>query len=258
MAWPKKTDEEKRKYYAIKNALTPAEKELISFYELNWHLKNGYVPTIDEVYLHLRKKFPKINHTSVSYYLNRAPVIKALDSRGIPFRAHSQIELTSTQIAVATVLANFADTRSNDEKLDSLGVNSATYYAWLKQEAFQNYVKAQADAAIKNIDPVAKVEFAKKVQEGYWPALKLYIETTGAIESDDAADPKHQMLLLIEIIQRHVKDSATLEAIAKDVDQLMRSRTLEALPGVITGEHWDATSAENDPELIKAQKMLGF
>jgi Helix-turn-helix of insertion element transposase len=240
-------------YKAIKNALTPSEKDLIAFYELKWLLNNGYVPTVEEVVVHLRKKYPNIKHTSVNYYLQRQPVIKALEARGINFRQHSQEELTPTQIAVATVMANFADERSNAEKLDSLGVNSATYYAWMNDPAFKNFVQAMADQNLKHIDPVAKTEYAKKIQEGNWNAIKHYMDVTQSVTGSDMPQSEVLIRMLIEIIQKHVRDPEIILAIANDMKLATANRSLES--ATLRGE---VITSEDDPELEKAQRMIGF
>src|SRR5690348_5013644 len=95
-----------RRYHAIKNTLTPVEKDLIKFYEMQWMLRNR-VPTVEEVTKYLRNKLPNIRQTTVNYHLMRAPVRAALKNRGIPFEQHTQEELTGQQQAVAISVMNF-------------------------------------------------------------------------------------------------------------------------------------------------------
>lgn len=254
MAWVNKAQ-----YKAIKNSLTPAEKELIKIYEIYWMFGNK-VPTTDQVTDKLREKYPRLRKTSVNYYLNRQPVIQALEKRGIPFRQHTQEELTDKQLAVALTLANFADERSNAEKLDELGVNSATYYAWLQDPVFQNHVQMLADRNLKNIDPVAKTEFAKKIQEGEWGALKFYMETTGALVQPQGQDTESLIMAIIEIIQTRVKDPETILAIAQDIKLAAANRTLAfAIEGeTVQASHRLPAAATEDPELERAKKMIGL
>lgn len=269
----------RKQYWAIKTALTRVERELISFYEIKWMFGNK-VPTVDEVVEHLRTHgFENVRQTSVNYYLNRPPVIKALEQRGINFRQHTQNELTDKQQAVIYCLANFADTRSNEEKLDSLGVNSATYYAWLQDPVFQNHMQMLADRNLKNIDPVAKTEFSKKVQEGHWGAIKHYLDTTGALVQPQGQDTETLVRGIIEVIQMHVKDAATIIAIANDIKNVMQNRTLSydmegdtvqvserGLPPAEQVNYSQVTEEEayrhlnnlNDDELARAKKMVGF
>lgn len=235
-------------YFAIKNALTKKEKELIDFYELQWHLRHT-VPTIEEV-------AKQINQTqvSVNYYLQRKQVVKALDDRGIPWRQHSQENLTATQVAAAVTMMNFADTRSNEDKLDQLGINPTTYYAWLNDPQFKNLVENLAEQNLNNIRPTAIGELTKKINAGDWNAVKYYLDVTGAVQSSDAPNTEYLLQVFVEIIQKHVKDPKTIVAIAQDLKLAAANRTLEVVtsPPQITG------SVVEDVELEAAKKQLGI
>ncbi len=260
-----------RKQYAISMTLTSAERELIKIYETFWMLRTE-VPSIEKVVEQMRVKRPNIRQTSVEYYLTRKPVIQALEKRGIPFKQHTQEELTDKQIAVAYCLANFADTRSNKEKLDSLGILPATYFAWLQDPVFQNHVKMLADRSIGYIDPVAKTEFAKKINEGHWGAIKTYMEVTGTLEQPVETDLEVKVRAIIEIIQTHVKDPGTMLNIANDIKKVMQDRqTGYAIEGDTVqiyqrGSIQDSgverielpNHETDDEELAYAKKMVGF
>ena len=239
----------KGQYYAVKNSLSKKEKDLIAFYELQWHLRHN-VPTIEEV-----SKYLKLSQVTVNYYLARQPVIKALEVRGIPFRQHTQEDLTATQIATAITMSNFADTRSNEEKLDQLGIRSATYYAWLNDPQFKNLVQRLAEENLNNINPVAVTELTKKIQAGEWNAIRFYLETTGAIQNNNTAPTEQLLQAFVEVIQKHVKDPEVMYAIAQDLKLAAANRTLEAVipqqPAIT------ADFVENDVELEEAKKKLG-
>lgn len=244
----------KQQYWAIKAALTSAEKELINFYELQWFLRQT-VPTVDEVYQHLRKKFPSIRQTSVNYYLNRQPVRNALTKRGIPFEQHTQDDLTQAQVATAIVMMNFADTRTNTEKLDQLGINASQYAAWLRDPQFKNLIDNLADQNLTNIRPTAIGEFTKKINQGDWNAIKYWLDTTGEMTSSDQPQSEQLLRMIVEIIQKHVKDPETIVAIAQDIKLAAANRTLEVVtqhPAI------EAEYKENDPELELAKRKLGF
>lgn len=249
-------DKQRKQYFAIKNALTNTEKDLISLYELNWHLKQ-YIPTISELHLWMKKKHPSITQVSINYYLNRQPVIKALEQRGIPFRQHTQEELTSTQIAAAITMANFADERTAKEKLDEMGINPQTYYTWLNDPNFQALVEEKANQNLKHIKPTAINEFTRLITQGHWPAIKHYMETTGTLNNNDAPQSEVLIRMIIEIIQKHVKDPETIVAIAQDIKLASANRTLEVAvaPPAITST---ATEVTYDPELEAAKRKVGF
>jgi hypothetical protein len=158
----------RQQYLAIKASITPQEKALVNYYELQWHLRHR-VPTIEEVANHL-----KLSQVTVNYYLQRRVVIKALDDRGIPWKQHSQDELTATQVAAAVTVMNFTDTRSINDKLDQLGINPSQYYAWLNDPQFKNLIDNLSDQNLRNVKPTAVTEFTKLINKGDWQAIKYY------------------------------------------------------------------------------------
>ncbi len=245
----------RQQYLAIKNALTSAEKALIDFYELQWHLKHR-VPTVEEVTEYLRKSRPNLRQTSVNYYLTRQPVKAALKKRGIPFEQHTREELTDQQLAAAVTVMNFADVRSIPEKLDQLGILPSQYYAWLNDPTFRNFVQSLADQNLNNIDPVAKTEFTKKIAQGDWNAVRFYLENTGTLHQNDAPQSEVLLRMIVEIIQKHVKDPEVIIAIAQDIKLAAANRTLE----VVTNTQAPALTnyTESDSELEDARKKLGI
>jgi glutathione peroxidase-family protein len=241
-------DARKRQYWAIKTALTTSEKKLIDFYELQWMLRHN-VPTIEEVAKHLH-----LSQTTVNYYLQRQPVIKALDQRGIPWRQHTQEELTATQVAAAVTIMNFADVRPNTEKLDQLGINPSQYYAWLNDPQFKNLIDNLADQNLRNIRPAAIGEFTKKINQGDWNAVKFWLETTGELTNNDQPQSEQLLKMIVEIIQKHVKDPEIIIAIAQDIKLASANRTLEV---VTTPPQITSSVVEDDVELAEARKKLG-
>lgn len=237
-----------KQYWAIKDSLTSKERQLIDYYELQWIMKS-YVPTIEECATYLKSPQVEIN-----YMHTRRPLIKALEDRGIPWQQHTQIELTSAQVAAAVTVMNFADTRSTEAKLDQLGINPSQYYAWLKDPAFKNLVDSLADQNLTNIRPAAIAEFTKKVNAGDWNAVKFFLETTGEMQNNDLPKSEQLIKMLIEIIQKHVKDPAVIVAIAQDIKLASANRTLEV---AVERPAINSYVVDDDLELEEARKKLG-
>jgi len=235
-----------RKYWAIKESLTKQEKDLIDFYELQWHLRHS-VPTIEELAQRL-----KVKQVAVNYYLQRRPVIKALDDRGIPWRQHSQEDLTATQVAAAITVMNPVDDRPINDKLDQLGILPATYYAWLNDPQFKNLVNNLADQNLTNIRPAAIAEFTKKINGGDWNAIRFWLETTGELNNSDAPQSEQLLKMIVEIIQDEVKDPEVIVRIAQRIKAASQNRTLE----IITPPMIESSVVE-DQELVEARRKLG-
>jgi hypothetical protein len=251
---PKQKGSPRKAYWALKNALSSDEKKIIDYYELEWFLRTR-VPTTSEV-----AERTKLSHVEINHALTRRPVTKALDQRGIPWQQHSQAELTEKQIAAAITVMNFVDKRSFEEKLDQLGILPATYYAWLKDPQFKNFVDGLADDNLRNIRPSAVAEFTKKINNGDWGAIKFWLETTGELNHNEMPASEVLIKMLIEIIQEEVKDPETLGRISQRIISATQNRTLDA-PSFEVREEPKAITAEaleHDEELAKAQKMLGY
>lgn len=241
---------DRRQYYAIKAALIPAEKALIDFYELNWFLSHT-VPTVEEVFIHLRDKGrPNLKQTTVNYYLSRAPVVKALKDRGIPFEQHTQSDLTQAQMAAAITVMNMMDDRPTSEKLDQLGIKPATYYAWLNDPQFKNFLNSLADQNKINVRPAAVAEFTKKINSGDWNAIKFWMENTGELQGQEPPQSEQMLRALIEVLQKHIKDPVIMAAIAQDLILVTSNRTLEVTNYV--------ESEVIDVDLEDAKKKLGI
>lgn len=246
-------------YYKIREGLTATEKELINFYELQWHLRHN-VPTVEQVVNYLnswhqkKNHHHKVTHTAVNYYLQRGPVVRALRDRGIPFEQHTQNDLTQAQVATAITVMNFADTRPLNEKLDQMGINPNQYYAWLNDPQFKNLVENLADQNLRNIKPTAIAEFTKKVNQGDWAAIRYYLDATGTLQDDSQPKSEQLLMMIIEVIQRHVKDPQIMVAIAQDLKNISGNRTLE----VVEEQPAIEAYAVEDPELVEAKRKLGI
>lgn len=258
----------KGQYYIVRAALGATEKEIINFYELEWHLKHR-VPTVEQIKQHIDNWHLKagrktkgqpstVSYTALNYYLNRAPVKKALEDRGIPYLQHTQETLTPTQVAAAVTVMNFADTRPIDLKLDQLGVNPSQYYAWLNDPAFKNMVDSLSEQNLTNVKPTAITEFTKLINKGDWQAIKYYLDVTGTVKSNDAPQSEVLIRMLIEIIQKHVKDPATILAIAEDIKLATANRTLEtAVQPAIESYSSDGNFTDSDISVEDARRQLG-
>lgn len=157
--------------------------------------------------------------------LQRSKLYKdALYERGIEKRKRLSVE----QQACISVMTNFADQRSTDVKLASIGVTPEMYQGWLAHRDFQLELTARADEILPNLNADAMASFAKQVQKGNMTAIKLYFEMTGKAQSQEQVNIRMMLTKTLEAIQSHVKDPAILLALTKDL--LGESATVADIP----------------------------
>lgn len=219
----------------VNRKLRQKEKNYIRYCELYYFARNSKFPSAEEAAKALGYSVAEIN-----YFLKNAKVRKALEDRGLPWQQSGweADNLTPVQIAAAILVSNFADVRTIEEKLDTLGVSPTQYYAWLNDDRFKAFVNRLADRNLENIRPEAVAAFTRRLREGYFPALKFYFEATGQFKQPDVANLEAFVHRVIEAIQRHVKDPQILAAIASDimgaspvaVNNVIQQREITAAP----------------------------
>lgn len=199
----------------VKRKIGSKERSFIQFCEV-YYFKNDFgFPTVEFAASELG-----YNVSEIQTMLLNVNVQKALDRRGIPWkRAGKFYELTPTQVATAISIANFGDTRSEDQILTDLGVTPQQYYSWLHDPVYRDYVNKLADRNLEYVRPTALTNFAKLVREGDLPALRYYFEVTGEFEKEGLGVEQLQAFIqvVLESVQKHVKDPEILKAIAGEI-----------------------------------------
>jgi hypothetical protein len=130
--------------------------------------------------------------------------------------------LTDKQVALASVLLNPLDKRSQTQKLQALGIQPITFNGWMKSKKFTDYMAQQSEMLFGDIMPLARDALLRKVMKGEVGAIKLYMEMRGEYNKNNESTQDFKLLVnrLVETIQRHVKDPKALEAIALEIKSL--------------------------------------
>ena len=210
--------------------LTYNQKTLINFLEEWWFSHDD-----------LNQKFPsqqmivsrtKLPTAEVTRYLKDKKVLAALDSRGIIYADITL--LLPEQLAVANVILDFSDRRSQKVKLNDLGISTTKYSAWLRQPKFQRYLRYRAESLLGNTQHEAHTALLKNVQNGDLNSIKLYYEVTGRWSSKPAAELNLEFILLkvVESVQKYVTDPAAITAIARELGELLPNPSTPELPPV--------------------------
>ena len=150
-----------------------------------------------------------------------------LRAKGLPVEdrisGKSREVLLPEQLAVANKVLNLQDRRSLREKLEESGITSQKYQAWRRDPVFQRYMQKRAESMFSSGSDAAYVNLMKNVEGGSLDAAKLFFEMTGIYNPKISVELNVDTVMagVIEIIQRRVKDPATMEAIALDIEALI-------------------------------------
>jgi hypothetical protein len=195
-------------------------------------------------------------------YFSSAEFRDTLLSRGIslkglalgPTDPKSTI-LTEEQLRVANIMLDMRDNRSQKKKLEQCGVSTAKYQAWLRDPAYQNYIRTRGEAALGDNQHEAHLALVERVRVGDLGAIKYFNEMTGrhVPNKDSNVNISQILMMVIESIQRHVTDPATQEAIAND---LMRLIQVEKMEKVLTTPVGAGGSRHVIPSAVVGQAVI--
>lgn len=211
-----------------KPKLSAEQWDIICFAEQYWR-ENGFFPSFPEI---AQETGIPVNRLESIIF---EPIVKKnLEIRGIDWnidrpqgeskasekRTGKAKRLSDIQLATVATILNPADRRSLTQKLESLGVSPGTYAGWKKSKVFMDYMNSQGSSLFGEFMPEMENVLVKKATEGNIPALKFAFEVSGRYrpnQGEDLVNVKMLIIQLIEVIQRHVKDPITLQAIANDI-----------------------------------------
>lgn len=82
----------------------------------------------------------------------------------------------SRQRKIVELLVNPDDKRTKTQKIEEAGVQKSTFYEWMKNENFLNYLNSQIDKYTSAEVPEAWKALVRKVKMGDTQAIKLFFE----------------------------------------------------------------------------------
>lgn len=177
---------------------------------------HGQLPTNEKV-----NELTGITLKTIEGYWKNQGVRDALMKRGVDLdTSRSKALLNIQQLTLANMLLNFADNRSLREKLNQVGVSSQQYHAWLRQEAFRDYLARRAEDLFKSSDHEAYMSLMGAVRDGDMKGLQLFFEMRGIYNPKQTVEIHIEsvMVRVIEVISKHIKDPEVLNAIADDLE----------------------------------------
>lgn len=218
---------------APKNITKPSPKKLgdldvrvLSYVEQAFW-ETGYVPTHEAVANALG-----VSVGSVGGTWRKPQFRQALIARGIDLKPEQNDKiLDPKQVMLANLLLNSHDKRSVREKLEILDVSSQQYHAWMRQDAFQGYLRKRAEEMFKAADPDAYMGLVKAVGNGDVNALKLFFEMRGIY------NPRVQVDVNLEAVVVKI-----VEVVSQFVEPSVMAQISERLEGVLGGGDTNVTA----------------
>lgn len=158
----------------------------------------------------------------IDAFLDDELTVKSLEERGIvpPWILEKNPSgLTSEQLAVAAVINNVKDRRSDAKKLSDLGISSRKFNGWMHSRVFTDYLRVSANKIIEHSEHEAHMGLLRAVNAGNTKAIETFFAMTGRWNPAQENTVNLQQLTtrFIEIIQTHVRDPNILMAIAADL-----------------------------------------
>jgi hypothetical protein len=221
-----------------KKYLNEVERELVIFIE-KFHSMAGVPPeeTAMEDYL------KSLGYTSIDQKKIRKMLVeplfrKSLDARGIVIGSqHVTGQLSVRQMTAAAVMTNLIDRRSDQKKLQDLGISTQEWAGWMQDRSFNDYLIGRTERLLGNSVHEAHLGLLKGVRQGNVPAIKLLYEITNRYNPEQESQVNVRLLLsrFIEVIQKHEKDPTILQAIGLDLQRVALEIT-PTTPNVVKGE----------------------
>lgn len=200
-------------------ALTSKQHELLTFIQQEW-LLHGHVPT--------REKCVEAGVCEPQFYtacIQNPSFRAAMDVRGISLKsitddAPASSALTERQLICANTMLDLRDNRSQKKKLTELGIPTQTYEAWLRDPAYQSYIRARSENMLPDNQHESHLALLDRVRSGDVNAIKYFNEITGRF-TPASAQPQinigEMLMSVLEILQRHIKDPEVLSGVGEDL-----------------------------------------
>jgi hypothetical protein len=171
-----------------------------------------------------------------------------LRSRAVPNPLVEPVEtkgLTAQQILVANMVLNSMDKKSMREKLKTVGVSSQTYYAWMNNPNFANYIQARSERMFTQSEWQIRQALVETAADGDVSAIKLYMEMIGKYvpRMEHSVNLEGLLSQVVEIVSYFLEKEQMLE-FANMVEILLQTGTIPKREAITVGSR-ELSGAEN-------------
>jgi hypothetical protein len=173
---------------------------------------------------------PRPSAEAIRRYFGTDEYRRNMDKRGVNIDP-ADAGLTAEQIAVLSYLADTSITKGFGTRLKDLGVDNATYKAWLRQKPFSDAIRNLAGNALNDSIPIAEVQLAAQAQAGSLPAIKFMMQVTGRYDPirQEAVDTQALIAVIVDVMQEKLGQQPEL---LRDIQDAIQFRA-QGVRGVI-------------------------
>lgn len=210
----------------FKNGLPPLKregmpysaKEIIAYIEQEYYTgSTGKIPTQEEIAKALDLPIEKVRDAwSLQEFKD------TLVDRGLEYVEGRDGILSPTQIMFANALLNANDKRSVRQLLELFKIKSPQYNAWLRDSAFQSYLRTRAEQIFESSDYEAYKALVRAVSNGDVNAIKFFFELRGIYNPKLTVNINIRSVMteVIRVITDNVKDPQVIEVIATELEKI--------------------------------------
>lgn len=187
-----------------------------------YYLRNGVVPTVDEVH----KSWDRIPKKTYSKAYATDELAVALDIRGIDMQPTSGI--SPEQARAIQLLSDPTDRRTLNVKLRQLGISMPKYQNWMRQPLFAELLSKRSEQNLGDAVHVAMNRLIGNADAGDQRAIEKVLEISGRYnpQQQELVNARQVVLVLVEAVLKHVPDKEAKDAILAEVESAMRKGAL--------------------------------
>lgn len=172
------------------------------------------------------KKFG-VTETVIRRLYSSVNVRDALKERGITLAdivgESSDGVFTAEQLAYAREIFNVSNPRSRKKLLSDLGLHPNTVQAWMRDPAYQTYIRKLSEAMLPDMVPEAMIALQKNIINGDFQSIKFGLEINGRYSPKTVGELNVDFFMqkVIEVLISELGgDPAKLESIVNKLSNL--------------------------------------
>lgn len=172
----------------------------------------GAAPELNDVMPYI----PDLPENRVKTIMGTEAFRAACEARGIAMAPRPG--LTPEQDYALSIILDPTAGSGLQQRLKKAGVSMAKYRAWKRNPVFKAHVQGLADGVLKEYEDDMLTSLTGLAVNGDLKAIQFAFEVSGKHNpaANQVMNSKELMIQFMTIIQKHVKDSATLQAIGND------------------------------------------